>query len=236
MSDSLESLLHNLLKSAFLEALQEHQLAAPPAELKPTNGNASVASGGLLTIADVAEWLAISDRQVHKLTRNEGLPCLKIGRLVRYDADSVRAWLAEQGGPEPGLPTPARRTTPRKAAVKKETRRSDAATPRPPKKAGNRRPQKASRKPSAHKPTPAEEERPPSRLQLLAESLGVDYAALGPVTNGDVRQAMGVDIPTCHSWTYLNRDLPEEAMDRLKDWLLSFKDKPLSGDMASDRD
>ncbi|MEZ6069469.1 MAG: hypothetical protein R3C10_04165 [Pirellulales bacterium] len=37
-------------------------------------------------------------------------------------------------------------------------------------------------------------------------------------------------MPTCHGWTYLNRDLPDEAMHRLREWLLSFKSQQSSDD------
>lgn len=62
-----------------------------------------------------------------------------------------------------------------------------------------------------------------SRLEKYAESLGVDYDSLDKLSNSELRQIIGVDIPTHHGWCHHNRDMPEAAMVRLKEWVLSFK-------------
>lgn len=239
MNHSLETTLHDLLKSAFLEALQEHQRVSPAASNLPCSDK-TAAFERLLTIAEVAEWMAISERQVHKLTRRDGLPCLKIGRLVRYDMDSIHDWIKEQGGIETRKAPPPRN----QAAMSPPTRKPDVvAEPkrrRPPSsktgKNNSPRPKEARIKPSFPQSSVSGEQQRPGRLQLLAESLGVDYTALGPITNGDVRKVLGVDVPTHHGWLWHNRDLPEEAMARLREWLLSHKQQPLPGDLGADRD
>jgi excisionase family DNA binding protein len=45
----------------------------------------------------LAERLGISRRTVQRLTATGLIPCIHIGRLIRYDADKVVAALAEQG-------------------------------------------------------------------------------------------------------------------------------------------
>ncbi|MDO4856583.1 MAG: helix-turn-helix domain-containing protein [Thermoguttaceae bacterium] len=49
-----------------------------------------------LTIDDVADLLKCSVRTVNYLRTNSGLPCVKLGRLVRFSREAVEAWLAEK--------------------------------------------------------------------------------------------------------------------------------------------
>lgn len=49
-----------------------------------------------LTIDDVADLLKCSVRTVNYLRTNDGLPCVKLGRLVRFSRDAVQAWLEER--------------------------------------------------------------------------------------------------------------------------------------------
>ena len=48
---------------------------------------------GLLDKAGVAKFLKVSVSQVEKLTCRKEIPCLRIGRSVRYDLADVRAWI-----------------------------------------------------------------------------------------------------------------------------------------------
>lgn len=50
----------------------------------------------LLNQEQVAEWLSCTTRNVENLRKNQGLPSIKIGHLVRFELDSVRAWLAKK--------------------------------------------------------------------------------------------------------------------------------------------
>lgn len=47
-----------------------------------------------LDVRDVAELLKCSTRTVHSLRSNEGLPFVKLGRLVRFPKQAVEEWLA----------------------------------------------------------------------------------------------------------------------------------------------
>ncbi len=51
----------------------------------------------LVSPDQLAERLGISRRTVQRLTATGLIPCIRIGRLIRYDADKVVAALAEQG-------------------------------------------------------------------------------------------------------------------------------------------
>jgi excisionase family DNA binding protein len=58
------------------------------------------AMAGLLTTAQVAELLAVSERTVKRLVAGHRLPCVRIGRAVRFDYQAVFRWLEarQEGG------------------------------------------------------------------------------------------------------------------------------------------
>ena len=47
----------------------------------------------LLTSSEVANILAVSERTLWKLTKSGDIPCVHIGRSVRYDARSLDLWI-----------------------------------------------------------------------------------------------------------------------------------------------
>jgi excisionase family DNA binding protein len=47
----------------------------------------------LLTLSEVAKFLAISERSVKRLVGRRGLRCVRIGRSVRFDPSDVRRWV-----------------------------------------------------------------------------------------------------------------------------------------------
>lgn len=49
----------------------------------------------LLTIEQVADTLGVNVRHVRRLVFERRIPYLKWGHLLRFDADEVRAWLAD---------------------------------------------------------------------------------------------------------------------------------------------
>ena len=59
----------------------------------------------LLTPLQAAEALAISPRKLLGITSSGEIPHLRLGRLVRYPADDLRAWIGAQktGGQNHGL-------------------------------------------------------------------------------------------------------------------------------------
>lgn len=50
----------------------------------------------LLTAAEVAELLSVSERWIREHTRGGLLPHVRLGRYVRYRREAVLAWIEEQ--------------------------------------------------------------------------------------------------------------------------------------------
>jgi excisionase family DNA binding protein len=51
----------------------------------------------LLDVQGVASWLVLSPKTVYAMVeRGEGPPPIKVGRLLRWDRDSVQEWLRSQ--------------------------------------------------------------------------------------------------------------------------------------------
>jgi len=50
----------------------------------------------LLRAKEAAELLAISERKLWELTNAGRVPCLRIGRAVRYDCQDLLAWIQRQ--------------------------------------------------------------------------------------------------------------------------------------------
>lgn len=64
----------------------ENQKSMPASETQPPET--------LWTIEDVARYVRCSLRHVSKL-REEGLPYRKLGHLVRFKPEAVKAWLGD---------------------------------------------------------------------------------------------------------------------------------------------
>ena len=45
------------------------------------------------------------------------------------------------------------------------------------------------------------------------------------VTNGDLMRIAEVDIPVFHDWMYMNRELPEEALEKLREHFRDYRTK-----------
>jgi len=52
---------------------------------------------GLLKAKDVAELLSVKPSRVYELARRGLLPCVRLGRNVRFDPEQIRQWV-ENGG------------------------------------------------------------------------------------------------------------------------------------------
>jgi excisionase family DNA binding protein len=50
----------------------------------------------LWTSREAAAALCISDRTLWKLTKEGNIPCVRIGRAVRYDPADIRTWIDAQ--------------------------------------------------------------------------------------------------------------------------------------------
>lgn len=51
----------------------------------------------LLTAREVAEALGLPKWRVYQLARDEGLPAVRLGRSLRFDADALAEWLQAGG-------------------------------------------------------------------------------------------------------------------------------------------
>jgi excisionase family DNA binding protein len=49
----------------------------------------------LVNIEVVADHLGVAPRYVRRLIGEQRIPFVKLGRLIRFDPDEVRAWLDE---------------------------------------------------------------------------------------------------------------------------------------------
>jgi excisionase family DNA binding protein len=50
----------------------------------------------LLTASEAAKALAVSPRTLWSLTKSGVIPCVRIGRAVRYDPADLRSWIASK--------------------------------------------------------------------------------------------------------------------------------------------
>jgi excisionase family DNA binding protein len=52
----------------------------------------------LITNVEAAKLLRVSVRSLFDLTKRGEVPCIRLGRLVRYSPDELRRWIAERTG------------------------------------------------------------------------------------------------------------------------------------------
>lgn len=113
------------MRSAAAESAASAQDAAPPP---------------LLTAPDVARWLAVSPATVYALAASGELPCVRIGRTVRFRREAVENWLEAH---ERAAVDRAASGSPPSSTVA-----SGDSWPRPPRRPGGRRMERA--EPVAH--------------------------------------------------------------------------------------
>jgi excisionase family DNA binding protein len=59
----------------------------------------------LWTSREAAAAMSISERTLWSLTNRGDIPCIRIGRAVRYDPADIRSWINSQktANPPPGI-------------------------------------------------------------------------------------------------------------------------------------
>ncbi len=62
------------------------------------DSNTLVTQRLLLTPREAAQALRISERKLWGLTASGEIPCVRIGRSVRYDINDLHAWIEERKG------------------------------------------------------------------------------------------------------------------------------------------
>lgn len=55
----------------------------------------------LVNVKTAARLLSISSRKLWSMTAGGELPCVRCGRLVRYDPADLRAWIEKNKGGKP---------------------------------------------------------------------------------------------------------------------------------------
>ncbi|MBI4553519.1 MAG: helix-turn-helix domain-containing protein [Candidatus Latescibacteria bacterium] len=64
--------------------------------LTPANLDRRLPLDEFLTIDDVCAWLKLKRHYLYKLTSQQRIPHVKIGRHVRFRRTDLEAWLADQ--------------------------------------------------------------------------------------------------------------------------------------------
>ena len=50
----------------------------------------------LLTVKEVASWLRLHEKRIYEFAASGEIPCVRIGRSVRFRADDVNRWIENQ--------------------------------------------------------------------------------------------------------------------------------------------
>lgn len=175
----------------------------------------------LLKPREAAQRLAISERYLYQLTSSGEVPCVRVGKLVRYSVETLRQWIKDRESVEhPPLP--------RKAKVKCPTVQARQAPV--PRAASKRRSATGNKPVSAPEPSAvqgrtktvsdrsrsdAESAEQSSRLSQFLKGKGIALSKVPPLTNGELMKIAGVDLVQWHGWQYLGNALPDEALERL---------------------
>lgn len=178
----------------------------------------------LLTARDAARRLSISERTLFAMTSSGEIPCVRIGRLVRYSVETLKKWITQHESTD-HEPMPLRPSL---------SRPEPEPQPEPSHRPKSRRPERGARASSANAPPPApavpkrassknpRESKPEERTDpffRLVKGLGIDHATLPPMTNGELMRIAGVDLVEFHGWQHLGKTLPEEALEKLRDYV-----------------
>lgn len=228
MTDDLETVLKQLLKNVVREVAAD-LMEESKASARHQAPQSTPTDGFLLTPGETAKRLAISERHLFQLTRSGQLPCVRVGKCVRYNVETIQKWVREAESTEQRS-TPKRDASIQAPAPKPEAtssprrnpRRTTRQTHRGPAREKAPVPEKRSPKVrhpvSNGRPQEVQSEERISPLSVLLSELGIDRSSLPQITNGDLMRIAEVDIATMHGWQYLNKSLPEEAMNRLKNY------------------
>lgn len=215
LESSLRQLLKNVMREVAANLMEEWKASArhPVQQAKPDD------DGFLLTPRETAKRLAISERHLFHLTHSGQLPCVRVGKCVRYNVETIQQWVREaESADSPPIKSsvsrpasgPKQRSQSKSQIASRNSTREKATLPE----------QEALKE---HKPLPDcelevvhdEERRNP--FDVLLNELGLSRCNLPQVTNGYLMRIAKVDIVMIHRWLYRNQPLPEVALNRLKE-------------------
>ncbi len=57
----------------------------------------ALSSSTLMTVKDVATYLAVTERTVYRLVKDHRLPAYKVGGQWRFKGDMIEAWMKKDG-------------------------------------------------------------------------------------------------------------------------------------------
>lgn len=194
MNSDFETALKQLVKDSVREVVAEfkdevralirHQVpSAMPAEDR-----------FLLTPRETAKRLAISERHLFELTRTGQLPCVRVGRNVRYSVETIQKWVRDtESTDQPSTTEKAERTKrPTKAAASESPRRK----PKVSEGSKARRPLEVTAPATERQPATARQPAPKGKRQqseerispltVLLSEMGIDRTKLPPITNGEL--------------------------------------------------
>lgn len=218
MPNELESAFRCLLKFVVHEVVSELQNIECPTDHKNSDQVLETDDRLLLRSSEMAKRLSISERHLHRMTVERGLPCIRIGQSVRYRVEAVNEWLLEAESTDGSKQQASKKKKsiknkktkiPQKSQQKKVVEQKTAKTVTKQKKmpAKKKSPKRANSEPEQERTNP---------FRLLLKEIGVDRDELGPLTNGELMQIAEVDLPTFHGWMYLGKGMPEEALEKLR--------------------
>lgn len=225
MPNDLESAFRCLLKFVVHEVVSELQINERPTDHENSDQILDTDDRLLLRSSEMAKRLSISERHLHRMTVERGLPCIRIGQSVRYRVEAVKEWLIEAESTE--TPQSSQRDSVKKKSIitkqpkipqksqQKNVKKQTVAELKKPAKVSKQKkePTKKSGPPQTN-PEPEQERTNPFRL--LLEEIGADRDEFGPLSNGELMQIAEVDLPTFHGWMYLGKGMPEEALEKLR--------------------
>lgn len=232
MTDDLESALKQLLKSVLREVAAEFMEQLKASAYHQALQVTPARDDFLLTPRETAKRLAISDRHLFGLTRTGQLPCVRVGKCVRYNVETILKWVREAESTE--SPTRTERDESKQTPMNPTAKRSRRRKPNQPARQAQRGPAtekelvserrtpKVRQSVSNRGPQMVQSEDRISPFSVLLSELGIERSSLPPITNGDLMRIAEVDIATMHGWLYLNRSLSEEATNRLKNHFRSL--------------
>ena len=240
MTGDLETVLKQLLKNVVREVATD-LMEESKGFARHQAPQSTPTDGFLLTPRETAKRLAISERHLFQLTRSGQLPCVRVGKCVRYNVETIQKWVREAESTE-------QRSTPKTDASKQAPAPKPEATSSPRRKpsrttgqtqrgpAREKAPVPKKRSPKVRhavsnvRPQEVQSEERISPLTVLLSEIGIEGSSLPPITNGDLMRIAEVDIAIMHGWQYLNKPLPDEATNRLKNHFRSLVTERRVGD------
>ena len=73
---------------------------APLIDNKPVQADEThLEPSPLWTVDEVAAYLRLTPDTVRAMVRRKKLPCIRIGRVIRFDSEAIRQWVVNQQKP-----------------------------------------------------------------------------------------------------------------------------------------